>query len=94
MEHWDQPGIPQKGWELLEVVDLGYPQATCQMCGKTDIRYFHHVDHPEHEDIWVGCVCAEKMTGNYLEPKRRERRLRDRIYRRASGVNLPEVVGW
>ena len=34
------------------------------------------------ENFDVGCVCAEKMSGDYEGPKRRENRLRNRAVRR------------
>jgi hypothetical protein len=57
--------------------------ATCQMCGNEKIRYVHIMEHPDlDENFDVGCVCAEKMSGDYEGPKRRENRLRNRAVRR------------
>lgn len=37
------------------------------------------MEHPElDENFDVGCVCAEKMSGDYEGPKRREAKLRNR----------------
>lgn len=47
------------------------------MCGNERVRYVHHVDHkesPYHLD--VGCICAEKMSGDYVTPRAAEARLR------------------
>ena len=52
---WDQPGVPHKGWQCVDVVDLradGGPAdetdyATCQMCGNEKIRYVHVMAHPD-----------------------------------------------
>ncbi len=72
---WDQPGVPHKGWHCLDVVDLradGGPAdetdyATCQMCGNEKIRYVHIMEHPDlDENFEVGCVCAEKMSDDYV----------------------------
>lgn len=88
---WDQPGVPHKGWHCVDVVDLradGEPAdetdyATCQMCGNEKIRYVHIMEHPDlDENFEVGCVCAEKMSGDYEGPKRREAKLRNRAVRR------------
>jgi hypothetical protein len=55
------------------------------MCGNERIRYVHVVEHPEIAETYtVGCVCAEKMTGDYLNPQRRENDLRNRANRRSN----------
>lgn len=88
---WDQPGVPHKGWNCVDVVDLRGDgesaeetnYATCQMCGNEKIRYIHIMEHPDLEDHFdVGCVCAEKMSGDNTGPKVRESRLRNRAVRR------------
>ncbi|WP_454004295.1 hypothetical protein [Alcaligenes sp. Marseille-Q7550] len=75
----------------MDVVDLradGEPAdetdyATCQICGNEKIRYVHIMEHPDlDENFEVGCVCAEKMSGDYEGPKRREAKLRNRAVRR------------
>ena len=75
---WDQPGVPHKGWHCVDVVDLRADgesadetdYATCQMCGNEKIRYIHIMEHPDLDESFdVGCVCAEKMSGDYEEPK-------------------------
>lgn len=92
--YWKIPGVPHKGWELHDVIDLGadgylYDEyETCMMCGNEHIRYVHIIRHPElNEDFRVGCVCAEKMTGDYVNPKRMEASLRNRTARRINWVN-------
>ncbi len=88
---WDQPGVPHKGWHCVDVIDLradgesadGTDYATCQMCGNEKIRYVHVMEHSYlDENFDVGCVCAEKMSGDYEGPKRREAKLRNRAARR------------
>lgn len=90
--HWDQPGVPHKGWQCTDVVDLradGGPvdetdYATCQMCGNEKIRYVHVMEHPDVDGTFeVGCVCAEKMSDDYEGPRRRETKLRNRAVRRS-----------
>jgi hypothetical protein len=71
---WDNPDIPHKGWTEECVTDLETPQHTCEMCGKTDIRYVHTMSHPEYHDLDVGCECAINMTDDYVGPKETRRR--------------------
>ena len=75
-------GNPHKGWELENVIDIrddGQSEhdteyETCMMFGNETIRYIHIVSYPEVEDSFrVGCVCAEKMTNDYVNPKLREK---------------------
>lgn len=81
--HWGLPGAPRRGWVCIDVYDAGTPSETCQMCGKDDIRYVHTMEHPDHADVLeVGCVCAEHMSDDYVNPKARERKLRNRAARR------------
>lgn len=89
---WNTPNIPHKGWACVDVFDVradGAPveetnYETCEMCGNERIRFVHLMRHQEHDgELRVGCVCAEKMSGDYQTPKRREKVLRSRADRRA-----------
>ena len=80
---WDSQGIPHRGWTWEDVVDLETPCATCEMCGNESVRYVHTMSHPEHPELRVGCICAEKMTDDYVSPKKREQKLSNRAQRRA-----------
>jgi len=91
--YWKIPGVPHKGWSLDDVKDIREdgqeewetPYETCMMCGNEKIRFVHIVSHPEMlEDFRVGCVCAENMTNDYINPKRREKDLRNRASRRSN----------
>lgn len=74
---WDQPDVPHKGWVFLDVIDTETAEETCEMCGNERIRYVHIVTHADYPaQLNVGCVCAEKMTDDYVNPSRRENRLR------------------
>ena len=84
---WGQSGVPHKGWHCVDVVDLRADgesadetdYATCQMCRNEKICYVHIMEHPDLDESFdVGCVCAEKMSGDYEGPKRREAKLRNR----------------
>ena len=75
MSEWNKPGLPHKGWTCVDVIDLAegidetesIPYEQCEMCGNEKIRYAHVMSHPDYPDeIYVGCVCAEKMTGDYV----------------------------
>lgn len=91
MSFWDTPGVPHKGWICINVYDVredGSPPEeaeyeTCNMCGNERIRYVHVMAHPQFgSELHVGCVCAEKMSNDYVGPKRRETELRNRAQRR------------
>lgn len=85
---WSQPGVPQRGWTCVDVDDLGEPSQLCEMCESVDIRFVHHMQHPDYSDILaVGCVCAEHMEQDYVRPKEREKRLRSAASRRRTWAN-------
>lgn len=88
---WDQPGMPHKGWRCVSVYDLGdeaggggeINYAVCEMCGNERIRFVHVMAHPDCDaQCEVGCVCAEKLSDDYVGPKRREAALKNRVSRR------------
>lgn len=91
MSEWNKAGIPHKGWECIDVFDLAddteageeilYEQ--CEMCGNEKIRYVHVMKHQDFpEELHVGCVCAEKMSGDYVNPRRCETALKNKSMRR------------
>ena len=60
------------------------------MCGNEKIRYVHVMRHSEWPEVLhVGCVCAEKMTDDYVNPRERETILRNKASRR---TNFNKVV--
>jgi hypothetical protein len=87
---WDRLGsLPRRGWRLTDVEDLGEPGHECDACGTTEIRYVHRLDHPEAErSLEVGCVCAEKLTGDYVAHRMVERALKNRAVRLAKLLDL------
>lgn len=92
---WDQPGVPHKGWRCIGVVDLGeddpdYTPAICEMCRRAEIRYVHTMEHDDHRNLDVGCVCAEKMAIGY-DGKRAEKTLRSKAAMKARWLNRK---GW
>lgn len=91
--YWKQEGIPHRGWTLVNVIDIredGQSEwetdyKSCMMCGNEKIRYVHILQHPElDEEFEVGCNCAEKMTDDYVNPKLREKILRNRALRKTN----------
>lgn len=92
---WDKPGIPHKGWELIDVEDIReagqseydthYEQ--CMICGNEKIRYVHILEHPEIEQQYrVGCICAEKLTNDYVNPRKRENYLKNKAERKKTWI--------
>lgn len=70
---WDDPFFPKRGWECVEVFDLGEPQQTCEMCEKVQIRYVHvmrHIMLPE--PLETGCICAGHLEENEQAARDRE----------------------
>jgi hypothetical protein len=80
---WAEAGVPHKGWEWLGLIDdLEEPSFVCEMCEVKIIRYVHHMVHPDYPDeLEVGCVCAENMSQDYVNPAKRERALINRAKR-------------
>jgi hypothetical protein len=92
MSLWNQPGIPHKGWQCLDVVDVrdgemiaidDAPYESCEMCGKEQVRFVHVMTHPHYVGpLRVGGVCAGKMEDAYAA-SRREKAARSRSARRS-----------
>ena len=82
---WSQPDVPHKGWACVGSEDLEEPSQLCEMCESVEIRYAHFMQHPDYpESLTVGCVCAEHMEGDYVNPRQREKRLKGLARRRQS----------
>ena len=89
---WARAGVPKKGWEAVDWFDLEEPIGTCEMCETSTIRFVHVMRHADyHEDLDCGCVCAEHMQEDYVNPRKREKALRNRAGRRA---RFAERKGW
>ena len=91
MSGWNRDGVPHKGWKCIDVYDLaeetgdeGYIQyEQCEMCGNEKIRFVHVMHHAEYpQDLHVGCICAEKMSGDYENPRKHEIALKNKYLRR------------
>lgn len=88
---WNIEGTPHKGWILKEVYDVREDgqlveeteYETCMMCNNERIRYVHILTHEIVDgEFKVGCICAEKMTNDYVNPKKLENELRKRASKR------------
>ena len=92
-------GVPHKGWSLEQVIDLHEDEGLsygeyedCQFCDHEQIRFVHLLNHPDYSQaIRVGCMCACRLTNDYVEPKRQERILRNKAARRS---RFPARKGW
>jgi len=83
MNQWNQPDVPHKGWSCVAVHDNETAEHKCEMCGQEDIRYEHEMEHIEYpQRLIVGCVCAEKMENDYVNPRQRETKLKNEIKRK------------
>ena len=61
--------------------DVEYEQ--CEMCGQEKIRYVHILQHSDFNgELRAGCVCAEHMTDDYINPQKSERELKNRLNRK------------
>ena len=71
---WREPGVPHKGWECIDVEDLGRPSLICEMCESATIRFVHLMEHPDYPvALKCGCICAGHMEGDYTARAARER---------------------
>jgi hypothetical protein len=92
---WKEPGVPHKGWSCVGTTDLREDDpeadlATCEMCEVQEIRYVHHMTHPDFEhELDVGCHCAEKMEEDYKAARSREAPLRAAAARRQKWMRGP-----
>lgn len=69
--------LPRKGWVLLDTLDHGAANFTCENCGNVHIRYKHLLGHEKTgRRVLVGCVCAEHLTQDFTTPRLRERNLK------------------
>jgi hypothetical protein len=80
---WDQPGVPHRGWRWVNVIDLCEDSTTCEACNHHPIRYVHVLEHDEYQDrLKVGCVCAEKLTEDYKNPRAKQTNLANKEARK------------
>lgn len=66
MNLWNKKGVPHKDWKPVSVEDEGDDRFSCDMCGRTEVRWAHYMTHNNYNEIIkVGCVCAEKLVEGY-----------------------------
>ena len=76
---WSDPGVPHKGWNCLDVEDLGAPDLTCEMCESADVRFVHVMTHPSYPTtLRVGCICSGHMSDDLVGAERRDESMRSR----------------
>ncbi len=97
MNLWDVKGVPHKGWKCESVIDVGewvgsgdeIEYAQCEMCGNEGIRYVHIMKHRNYpKKLGVGCVCAEKMSGDYVNPRKEENAIKNKALRRKNFLSM------
>lgn len=63
---WNRQGLPHKGWSCVNVVDSGHASSKCEMCGNSNLRYIHFLEHDEYDgQLKVGGECSQKLAENY-----------------------------
>lgn len=96
MTLWTQSGVPHRGWQCVDVIDLrptgqsveDTMYAACEMCGNEPIRFVHIMQHEAYEEqLEVGCICAEKMSDDYVGPRQRETALKNKAARKAKWLS-------
>ena len=56
---WDDPSFCSQWTHTGQFRDYGSPQAVCQLCGNTGLRYHFLIAHKETgEALWVGSQCV------------------------------------
>lgn len=90
--------MPHKGWVCYGVLDKGENAADgdeieyekCEMCGNERIRFVHIMKHEDYPKMLrVGCICAEKMSGDYENPRKAENALKNKALRKKSFLKKP-----
>lgn len=82
---WSKPGVPHHGWNFIDLIDLGEPLQVCEMCEHAEVRYVHLMEHVNYsETLKVGCVCAERMENDYVNPRMRENKFKSTAKRKSN----------
>lgn len=80
---WSEAGVPHRGWSCVDIEDLGAPDHICEMCERQEVRYVHHMQHPDYPNVLrCGCICAGHMEEDLARAHRRETTLRSAARRR------------
>jgi hypothetical protein len=79
IKKWKNNGLPRKGWVFYDIEDSLSLNSFCEWCG-TSIRYIHILFHPDNDILTnCGCICAEHLTEDYVNPKKREKNLKSHL---------------
>lgn len=92
---WADPKFPKKGWFCEDVTDLSCGdngcsccRQICQMCEYMEIRYVHHMIHPDKGlTLDTGCDCASKLELDPAAAPSRERKLKGAARRRRNWLS-------
>jgi hypothetical protein len=76
---WLDLDVPKRGWSCAGIDDLGKDRMTCEMCEVQRIRWVHYMEHPNHSQLMVGCICAGYMEENLDAARRREAGFKSRV---------------
>lgn len=80
---WGKAGVPHKGWECIEILDLGEPSQQCEMCETSMVRYVHRMEHTHYDGtLDVGCICAGHLEGDLAASRERETSMKSRAGKR------------
>ncbi|WP_205932757.1 hypothetical protein [Rhizobium leguminosarum] len=80
---WSEPGVPHKGWHVVDYYKLDDREHLCEMCERQMVMFVHVMRHDDYdEDLKVGCVCAGHMESDLEGARQREVRYRNKSKRR------------
>ncbi len=80
---WSEPGVPHKGWHVVDYYKLDDREQLCEMCERQMVMFVHVMRHDEYDDdLKVGCVCAGHMESDIEGARQREARYRNKSKRR------------
>lgn len=85
-KRWAANGLPRKGWTIIDYVDTEDCSERCVWCG-TEIRYVFSLIHSESGlETTSGCVCAEHLSEDYINPKLMQKALIKRRNQKKSKI--------
>lgn len=80
---WSEPGVPHRGWHVVDYFKLDEQDHICEMCEKQRVMFVHVMRHEDYpDDLKVGCVCAGHMEEDLDRARQREVRYRNKAKRR------------
>jgi hypothetical protein len=88
---WSHAGVPKKGWTCIGETVLDGQDEICQMCERQEIRFVHHMWHPNYGELDCGCDCAARMEEDYTAATRRDKNMKASVRRRKT---WPKLKAW